>query len=89
MTEHPWLLGKMEKKDSNGNVDEITEYREARWVGPPEMMWRIYAFDLHQYHPPVQALQCHLPGQHMVSFHVRNKIERVFKKLRIEESMLT
>jgi hypothetical protein len=63
------------KKDANGTVDEITEYREARWVGPPEAMWRIYAFDLHQCHPPVQALQCHLPGQHMVSFHVRKKIE--------------
>jgi hypothetical protein len=58
-------------------------------VGPPEAMWRIYAFDLHQCHPSVHALQCHLPGQHMVSFQVRNKIERVFKKPRIEESMLT
>jgi hypothetical protein len=37
----------MEKKDANGNVDEITEYREARWVGPPKAMWRIYTFDLH------------------------------------------
>jgi hypothetical protein len=77
------------KKDANETVDEITEYREARWVGPPEAMWGIYAFDSHQCHPPVQALQCHLPGQHMASFHVRNKIKRVLKKSRIEESMLT
>jgi hypothetical protein len=39
------------KKDANGNVDEITDYKEARWVGPPEAMWRIYGFDLHQCHP--------------------------------------
>jgi hypothetical protein len=42
-----------EKKDVNGNVDEITEYREARWVGSPEVIWRIYAFDLHKCHPLV------------------------------------
>jgi hypothetical protein len=65
------------KKDANENVDEITDYKEARWVGPPEAMWRIYGFDLHQCHPPVLALQCHLPGQHMVSFHARDKVERV------------
>jgi hypothetical protein len=45
-----------EKKDANGNVDEITNYKEARWVGPPEEIWRIYDFDLHQCHPPVLAL---------------------------------
>jgi ATP-dependent DNA helicase PIF1 len=37
----------------------------------------------------VLALQCHLPGQHMVSFHARNKVERVLKKPCIEDSMLT
>jgi hypothetical protein len=35
------------KKDAHGNVDEITDYKEARWVGSPEAMWRIYGFDLH------------------------------------------
>jgi hypothetical protein len=66
------------KNNANGNVDEITDYKEARWVGPLEAMWRIYGFDLHHCHPPVLALQCHLPGQHMVSFHAQDKVERVF-----------
>jgi hypothetical protein len=77
------------KKYANGNVDEITDYKEARWVGPSEAMWRIYGFDLHQCQPPVLALQCHLPGQHMVSFHAWDKVERVLKKPRNEDSMLT
>jgi hypothetical protein len=63
------------KKDANENVDEITDYKEARWVGPLEAMWRIYSFDLHQCHPLVQPLQCHLPNCHMVSFHKRDKVE--------------
>uniref|UniRef100_K3Y1Y3 ATP-dependent DNA helicase n=1 Tax=Setaria italica TaxID=4555 RepID=K3Y1Y3_SETIT len=40
------------KKDDKGNVDEITQYREAQWVTPPEAMWRIYGFDLSKNHPP-------------------------------------
>ena len=29
------------KKDDKGNVDKIMQYREARWVTPLEVMWRI------------------------------------------------
>ncbi|RCV32727.1 hypothetical protein SETIT_7G026600v2 [Setaria italica] len=77
------------KKDDKGNVDEITQYREARWVTPPEMMWRIYGFDLSKNHPPVQQLQLHLPDMHMVTYHKRDKIEWVVKRPSADESMLT
>ena len=39
--------------DGNGNVDEIKQFRDARWVTPPEAMWRIYGFDLRKNHPSV------------------------------------
>jgi len=42
--------------DSNGNVDEIKQFRDARWVTPPEALWRIYGFDLSKNHPPVKQL---------------------------------
>ncbi|XP_022680024.1 uncharacterized protein LOC101775756 [Setaria italica] len=77
------------KKDDKGNVDEITQYREARWVTPPKAMWRIYGFDLSKNHPPVQQLQLHLPDMHMVTYHKRDKIERVVKRPGADESMLT
>ncbi|XP_072150844.1 uncharacterized protein [Setaria viridis] len=76
------------KKDDKGNVDEITQYREARWVTPPEAMWRIYGFDLSKNHPPVQQLQLHLPDMHMVTYHKWDKIERVVKRPGADESML-
>jgi hypothetical protein len=28
------------------DVDEIKQYRYARWVIPPEALWRIYNFEL-------------------------------------------
>ena len=42
--------------DSSGNVNEIKQFRDARWVTPPEAMWRIYGFDLSKNHPPVKQL---------------------------------
>ena len=58
-----------DKEDSEGNVDEIKQYKDARWVTPPEALWRIYGFDLSDRYPSVLSLQLHLPDMHMVSFH--------------------
>jgi hypothetical protein len=54
--------------DNNGGVDEIKQYRDARWVTPPEALWRIYAFDLNENDPPVMQLQLHLLGMNMVGY---------------------
>jgi hypothetical protein len=40
----------------DGDVDEIKQYRDARWVTPPEALWRIFSFDLSQNFPPVMQL---------------------------------
>ncbi|XP_062230031.1 uncharacterized protein LOC133927587 [Phragmites australis] len=56
--------------DANDNheINEIDDYREARWVAPQEALWRIFAFDLSGIFPPVLQLQLHLPGMHLVSY---------------------
>ncbi|PWZ25377.1 ATP-dependent DNA helicase PIF1 [Zea mays] len=56
---------------TDDDVDEIKQYRDARWVTPPEALWRIYGFELSQNSPPVMQLQLHLPNMHMVAFHDR------------------
>ena len=78
-----------DKEDEKGNIDEIKQYRDARWVTPPEALWRIYGFDLNKVHPPVKQLQLHLPDMHMVSFHQRQKIKDVVSRPGVEQSMLT
>jgi hypothetical protein len=75
--------------DSNSNVDEIRQFRDARWVTPPQAMWRIYGFDLTKNHPPVQQLQLHLPDLYMVSFHQRSNLQNIVNHPCVEESMLT
>uniref|UniRef100_A0A453JV05 ATP-dependent DNA helicase n=1 Tax=Aegilops tauschii subsp. strangulata TaxID=200361 RepID=A0A453JV05_AEGTS len=75
--------------DKNGDIDEIKQYRDARWVTPPKALWRIYGFELSKNSPPVKQLQLHLPNMHMVSFQAAQNIERVVNHEGVEKSMLT
>ncbi|XP_073362511.1 uncharacterized protein [Aegilops tauschii subsp. strangulata] len=70
-------------------IDEIKQYRDARWVTPPEALWRIYGFELSKIHPPVLQLQLHLPNMHMVSYHGMEKIKNIIDRDGTERSMLT
>ncbi|ONM56617.1 hypothetical protein ZEAMMB73_Zm00001d021244 [Zea mays] len=74
---------------ADGDVDEIKQYRDARWVTPPEALWRIFSFDLSQNSPPVMQLQLHLENKHMVSFHERAKVNHVVQRPGADRSMLT
>ncbi|ONM00077.1 hypothetical protein ZEAMMB73_Zm00001d030046 [Zea mays] len=74
---------------ADDDVDEIKQYRDARWVTPPEALWRIYDFELSQISPPVMQLQLHLPNMHMVAFHERQMVERVVNRPGVDRSMHT
>uniref|UniRef100_K3Z0E3 ATP-dependent DNA helicase n=1 Tax=Setaria italica TaxID=4555 RepID=K3Z0E3_SETIT len=51
--------------DDEGEIDEIRQLQNARWVTPPEALWRIYGFELSKINPSVMQLQLHLPNMHM------------------------
>jgi hypothetical protein len=78
-----------DKENSEGNIDEIKQYRDARWVTPPEALWRIYGFDLSDRYPAILSLQLHFLDMHMVSFHQREGVRRVLNRSGVEKSMLT
>ena len=81
-------MRKADKEDSEENVDEIKQYRDARWVTPLEALWRIYGFDLSDRYPSVLSLQLHLLDIHMVSFHWLQGIQRVLDRPGADKSML-
>ena len=48
--------------------DEINRYINARYISASEAFWRVYGFEIHRKHPPVEKLPCHLPDQQTVLF---------------------
>jgi ATP-dependent DNA helicase PIF1 len=67
----------------------IKQYRDARWVTPPEALWRIYNFELSQISRPMMQLQLHLTNMHMVAFHERQMVKRVVNRPGVDTSILT
>jgi hypothetical protein len=83
------IVGDATVDDNNGWVDQIKQCRDARWVTPPDTLWRIYGFDLSENDPPVMQLQLHLPGMNIVGYHQNQNIGDMLKRQGSEKSMLT
>ena len=49
-------------------LDEIRQFVDARYVGPPEACWRLMSFDMHGKSHVVERLPVHLPGKQSVLF---------------------
>ena len=75
--------------DSDGNIDEIKQYRDSRWVTPLEALWRIYGFDLSEIFPSIRQLQLHLPNMNMVSFLAGANLNDVLSQEGASKTMLT
>lgn len=76
--------------DKGGNcVNEIENFRNARWVSPPEAVWRIYGFPLSAMHPSVLMLQVHLENFQTVRFEDDDDLKKLMNEERLKRSMLT
>ena len=79
----------IDQPDADGNIDEIKRYVDARWVTPPEAMWRIFGFPLCANFPPVLQLPLHLPNMHRVAFNAQADLKNVVASENASKSMLT
>ncbi|KAL6645873.1 hypothetical protein ACP70R_017481 [Stipagrostis hirtigluma subsp. patula] len=75
----------IDEVDSNGDIDEIKQYRDSR----SEALWRIYGFDLSEIYPSVRQLQLHLPNMHMVTFPANANLSDVVSQKQASRTMLT
>jgi hypothetical protein len=73
--------------NAEGNIDEIKRFVDARWITPPEAMWRIFGFKLYENHPSVLPLPLHLPDMQMVTFKAGDNLNDI--AARGNPSMLT
>ncbi|XP_077228508.1 uncharacterized protein LOC143861463 [Tasmannia lanceolata] len=70
-------------------VDEIQSFQNARWVSPPEAIWRIYGFDLCKIYTSVINLQLHLPNQQFVTYWKNQKLPQLLQQEHVTRTMLT
>jgi hypothetical protein len=69
--------------------NEVSEYRDSRYIAASEASWRLFELPIHHQEPAVMSLQVHLPGQHMVVFKPNEPIENVTARAQQERTMLT
>ena len=60
----------------SSQVDEISDYQNARYVSSNEAAWRILEFPIHERDPPVQQLAVHLENGQRVYFTEDNALDR-------------
>lgn len=75
--------------DGEEIINEIRKYQDARYVSPPEAMWRVFGFALSKISPPVMTLQVHLPNKQLVRFKENDSLVDVVDRERDKRSMLT
>ena len=52
----------------SSQVDEISDYQNARYISSNEAAWRILEFPIHERDPPVKQLAVHLENGQCVYF---------------------
>ncbi|XP_062232423.1 uncharacterized protein LOC133929646 [Phragmites australis] len=80
----------VDPQDQNGAViNEIRQYRDARFITPPEAVYRIFSFPLYAVSPSVLQLQLHLPNMQLVSYKATDNLNDVANREKSKRSMLT
>jgi hypothetical protein len=74
---HNRVAFNMISKHISQDIDEIQQFQSARWITPPEAMWRIYGFTLNEMYPFVYSLQLHLENQQYVTFNKSDNLTHV------------
>ena len=57
--------------------DEVKQFLDARYVGPPEAAWRLFAFPMHDKSHNVERLAVHLKGGETITFQTGQEREAV------------
>ena len=72
-----------------GSANEIQQYLDARYIGPPEAAWRIFGNPMHQEVPSIMRLDLHLPGMHGVVFNPAESLDAIRSRAANPKSTLT
>ena len=74
--------------DTAEGKDEVSMYREARWMGAYEAFWRLFGFKSHGSSPPVVRCEVHLPNQQWTTVSSSKKARNKFRHQQPKDSKL-
>lgn len=77
------------KNETDKEIDEIFAYQSARWISPPEAMWRIFSFNLSEIYPTVYALQLHIKDHQHVTYNSKDDLSVIIGNEYTRRTMLT
>ncbi|GAA0162477.1 hypothetical protein LIER_18563 [Lithospermum erythrorhizon] len=86
---HDNVSFRISSEHSSQNVNEIDNFRNARWVSLPEAIWRIYGFPLNGIYTAVLQLRVHLPDYQTIRFEDDANLEELMRDEKSKRSMLT
>ncbi|KAI9080609.1 hypothetical protein K1719_037415 [Acacia pycnantha] len=81
------IYNKNNQPGSQQSFDEISHYLNCRYVSSCEASWRIFGFDIHHRHPPVERLSFHLPQQQSIYYKEGETMSSLVNNPRVKESM--
>ena len=77
------------QQEQDGVINEIRQYRDARYISPPEAVHRIFGFLHFGVYPAVLQFQLHLPGMQSVPYEESENLEDVVGRLGSDMTTLT
>ncbi|KAI9084803.1 hypothetical protein K1719_033209 [Acacia pycnantha] len=84
------ITGIYNNNDSLGSqqsFDEVSHYLNCRYVSSCEASWRIFGFEIHHRHSPVERLSFHLPQQQSIYYTQGETMSSLVNNPRVKESM--
>jgi len=83
------FLVEANQQEQDGVINEIRQYRDARYISPPEAVHRIFDFPLFAVYPSVLQLQLYLQGMQSVPYEESKNLEDVVMHLGSDLTTLT
>jgi len=75
-----FLVNEDQHDRDDGVINEIRQYRNARYISPPEAVHRIFGFPMFGVYPAVLQLQLHLPDMQSVTYNEEENLEDVVNR---------
>nr|XP_043630287.1 uncharacterized protein LOC122601603 [Erigeron canadensis] len=73
--------------DNNQPKDEVKNYLDCRYVSASEACWRIFGFDIHYRHPPVEILPFHKENEQNIVYDDEAQLCDVVSNPTVKRSM--